>query len=410
MPVLTNIGQLACCGISGGQNDIHVFRNAALAWEGARVSWVGPAAETPARFASDLRLDARGRLVVPGLIDCHTHLAFGGWRADEFEQRISGKSYLDIAKAGGGILRTVEATRRMSERELSTRCAGFLTEMVKLGVTTVECKSGYGLDLATELKLLRAYAALRQRQPIKLVTTFLAHVVPPEFRQARADYVGQLRREFIPEVARERLAEFCDVFVDESAFSLEEARSILQAAVNSGLKPRLHADQLTNTGAAELAAELGAASADHLEQVTEAGIAALAGSGVVAVSLPVATLYLGARPMPARRLIAAGVPVAISTDFNPGTAPTFHLPLAMTLACSLQRMTPAEALKGATIYAAKALSRQADRGSLEPGMAADFVVIDASDVNLWLYHFRPNACLATFIDGIQVAGSPVRVS
>jgi imidazolonepropionase len=249
---LTNIGQLACCGISGGQSDIHVFRNAALAWEDARISWVGPAAETPARFASEQHFDARGRLVVPGLIDCHTHLAFGGWRADEFERRIGGKSYLEIAQAGGGILRTVDATRRISERELLTRCAGFLTEMVKLGITTVECKSGYGLDLASELKILRVYAALRTKQP----------------RQAREHFSGAHRRLSSGRPAptalaccdvslsgsgRERLAEFCDVFVDESAFSIEEARSILQAAADSGLRPPLHADQLTNSDAASLA-------------------------------------------------------------------------------------------------------------------------------------------------------------
>jgi imidazolonepropionase len=410
MPVLTNIGQLARCCLSGGQGDLHVLSDAALAWEGAAISWVGPAAELPARFALQQRFDAQRRLVIPGLVDCHTHLAFGGWRADEFEQRIKGKSYLEIAASGGGIQRTVEATRRTPEKELVLRGSGFLAEMVKLGITTVECKSGYGLDVETELKLLRVYAALRETQPVKLVSTFLAHTVPPEFRQARADYVALLCRELIPEIARRRLAEFCDVFVEDSAFSAKEARSILETAAGCGLKPRLHADQLTSVGAAELAAELAASSADHLERVSEAGIAALASAGVVAVSLPVATLYLGTPPMPARRLIEAGAPVAVSTDFNPGSAPTFHLPFAMTLACLLQRMTPAEVLKGATAYAAKALGRESDRGALEPGKAADFVIVDAQDVNQWLYHLRPNACLAAFIDGNQVAGHPVRIS
>jgi imidazolonepropionase len=206
-------------------------------------------------------------------------------------------------------------------------------------------------------------------------------------------------------VSRRRLAEFCDVFVEQSAFTLDEARSILEVARKEGLKPRLHAEQLSRTGAAELASEFHAASADHLEHVSEAGIRALAKNGVVAVSLPIATLYLDTPPMPARQLIAAGVPVAVSTDFNPGSAPSFHLPLAMLLACTLQKMTPAEAVKGATIYAAKAIDREEDRGSLEEGKAADFSLVDANDVNHWISHFRANSCLAVFIDGRQVSGT-----
>jgi imidazolonepropionase len=279
--------------------------------------------------------------------------------------------------------------------------------MVALGVTTVEGKSGYGLDREHELELLRVYRRLAESEPVGIVPTFLgAHVVPPEYRERREAYVALLVDELIPAVAAERLATACDVFVEESAFSVEEARRILLAGRAAGLAPRLHADQLTSGGGAELAAEVGALSADHLEHVSERGVAALAAAGVVAVSLPIASLYLGQAPMPARRLIAGGVAVAVATDFNPGSAPSYHLPLAMTLACTLQRMTPAEALKGATAYAAKALGLERRVGSLERGKAADFAVMDAPDVEHWLYHLRPNACRLTVAAGRVVWRAP----
>lgn len=401
MKVLANISQLATCRAEGGQGDIHGISNAAMVWEDGIVAWVGPEKDLPSKYYATERLDAGGRLVIPGLIDCHTHLAFGGWRADEFEQRIAGRSYLDIARGGGGIAATVRQTRAASEQELVTRARVFLDEMLALGVTSVECKSGYGLSLDAELKLLRVYRRLASEQPVRLVPTFLgAHVVPPEFRDHPGDYVDLLVDRMIPAVAGEKLAECCDIFVEESAFSVADARRILRAGQRAGLAPKLHADQLSSGGGAELAAEVKALSADHLEHISEHGIAAMAGAGVVAVSLPLASLYLGQPPMPARRLIEAGVAVAVATDFNPGSAPSYHLPLALTLACTLQRMTPAEALKGATLFAARAGGREAGSGSLEPGKAADFAVLDSPDVNHWLYHFRPNACVMTVIGGI----------
>jgi imidazolonepropionase len=402
LKLLHNIAQLATCRAEGGQGDIHAVPNAAMAWDGGVIRWVGPEKELPAEYRRAERIDAAGRLVIPGLVDCHTHLAFAGWRADEFEQRIRGRSYLDIARAGGGIASTVRQTRAAGEEELLQRTAAFLEGMVALGVTTVECKSGYGLEPEAELKLLRVYRRLSREQPVRIVPTFLgAHVVPPEFGDNRDGYVDLLVNEMIPAVARERLAVSCDVFVEESAFTLDEARRILGAGRKAGLAARLHADQLTDGGGAELAAEVGALSADHLEHVSERGIAAMAAAGVVAVSLPLASLYLGQPPMPARRLIQAGVPVAVATDFNPGSAPSYHLPLALTLACTLQRITPAEALKGATIYAARAVGQEATVGSLEAGKAADFSVIDAPDVNHWLYHFRPNASVMTAVGGTE---------
>lgn len=400
MRLLHNIGQLATCRFEGGQADIHSIADAALAWDGGVITWVGRERELPPEYRDAERLDAGGRLVAPGLIDCHTHLAFGGWRAGEFEQRIQGRSYQEIARAGGGIMETVRQTRLASEQELIERSRHFLDEMLALGITTVECKSGYGLDEVNELKLLRVYRQLATDQPVRLISTFLgAHVVPPEYRDNRSRFISLLIEGWLPSVAKSRLASCCDVFVEEAAFSVDEARLILQAAQRSGLKAKLHADQLSSGGGAELAAEIGALSADHLEHVSERGIAAMASSGVVAVSLPLASLYLGQPPMPARRLIAAGVPVAVATDFNPGSAPSYHLPLALTLACTLQRMTPAEALKGATVYAAKAVGLQDTVGSLEAGKSADFVLIDAPDVTHWLYHLRSNACLMTVVEG-----------
>jgi imidazolonepropionase len=272
---------------------------------------------------------------------------------------------------------------------------------VKLGVTTIECKSGYGLDEDTEFRLLRVYRDLADDGGMDIVPTFLgAHVVPPEYRERREDYIALLTGTMIPAIARDGLADFCDVFVEQSAFSIDETRRILRTARGAGLGLKLHADQLTPGGGAELAAELGAASADHLECISAEGIGKLAEAGVVAVTLPLASLYLHHTPAPARAMIEGGVAVAVATDFNPGSAPSFHLPLAMMLACTTQRMSPAEVLKGATLFAARAIGREPVTGSLEPGKRADFALIDAPDVNQWLYHFRPNACVLTVSRGM----------
>lgn len=400
MPRLENIGCLATCANPSGQDDIGLIRDAALVWRDGIVRWAGPAAALPAEYEAEPVWSAGGRLVIPGLVDAHTHLAFGGWRANEFADRIRGRSYLEIAAAGGGIASTVRATRALDEDALFVRAGGFASEMVALGVTTIEAKSGYGLDLETELRLLRVYRRLGEMGPARIVATCLAaHVVPTEWAADRAGYVKLITEGILPAVAEEGLAEFCDAFVEDSAFSAGEASRICERGCELGLRPKLHVDQLTGGGGAELAASLGAVSADHLEYVSEAGIEALAAAGVVGVTLPLATLYLNQAPPPARDLIEAGVAVAVASDFNPGTAPSCHLPFAMTLACTRQRMTPAEVLKGATRYAARAVGRESEVGSLEPGAAADFAVIDAPDVEHWLYHLRPNACVATAVGG-----------
>jgi len=399
VPVLTDIATLATCPPEGGQGEIGLIKDAALVWEGEEVVWAGPEASLPETYSDFPRESAEGRTVIPGFIDCHTHLAFGGWRADEFEQKLLGTPYLEIARQGGGIVSTVKSTRAASETELHGRARGFLDEMLRLGVTTVECKSGYGLNVEDELKQLRVYRQLAEEGPQRIEATFLgAHIVPPEFKDNRIAYIWLLTDELIPRIAEEGLARFCDVFVEDTAYSPDEARTILDAAAKHGLVGKLHADQITDTGGGSLAAEMNAASADHLECISEQSIEAMAKAGTVAVSLPLATMYLNQKPMPARKLIDAGVAVAVATDFNPGSAPSFDLHLALWLACTRQRMTPAEALKGATAYAARALLRD-DIGSLAPGKRADFVVLDAPTINHWLYHFRPNTVLRTVIGG-----------
>lgn len=399
MPLLTNISHLYTCA-GEAQEEVGHVADAALAWEGGIIRWAGPAKELPAEFRTWETEDAGGRIVIPGLIDCHTHLAFGGWRADDFVRRIRGESYLQIAQAGGGIASTVAKTRGLSEAELADRAAEFLEDVVSLGVTTLEAKSGYGLTVDDELKTLRAYRTLSTRQPVRLIPTFLgAHTIPPEYKDDRAGYVKLVVEQMLPAIATEKLARFCDAFVEASAFTHDEARTIFAAAKRLGLVPKLHADQITANGGAELAAEVGAASADHLEHISDAGIAAMQQAGTVAVSLPLATLYLNASPLPARKLIEAGVPVAVATDFNPGSAPSWHLPLAMMLGCNLQRMTPAEVLVGATRAAARAVRRD-DLGVLAPGKQADYALIEADDLTQWLYHFRPNACVRTVVGGM----------
>lgn len=400
MKVLENIANLYTAPAEGRADEVGVIEKAALVWNHDQVLWAGPESAVPDEFAGAERIDAGGRCVVPGLIDCHTHLCFGGWRGDEFAARLAGKSYQEIQAAGGGINSTVKQTREASAEELADKAAAVLADMARLGVTTVEAKSGYGLDHANEIKQLEVYQRLNQSQPLDIVPTFLgAHLVPFDYRDRRADYLDLLCQTLIPEVAERKLARFCDVFIEENAFTLAEGRRILETAKAHGLGLKIHADQLSSGGGAGLAAELGAVSAEHLEYASNEDIAAMASAGTVAVSLPLASMYLREPFLPARKWMKAGARVAIATDFNPGSAPSYHLHLAMTLACIHQQMTPAEVLKGATSHAARAIGMEITHGSLLPGYQADFAIIDAPDINHWLYHFRPNACLATFKAG-----------
>jgi len=373
----------------GGDGDVSTAP--VIATWADRIVGVGPRADLErlleaegyplGRFA---RLDARGGSVTPGLVDPHTHLLFAGSREDELELRQQGASYMEILAAGGGILSTVEATRAASEDDLAAHGRRWLDEMLGHGTTTIEAKSGYGLDLPTELRLLEVAHALGREGPIDIVPTYLgAHAVPPEFL-ARPDgveaYVRHILDEQMPGVAAQGRARFCDVFCEEGAFTADQSERILRAAAGFGMGLRLHADEIVPSGGAELAAEIGAVSADHLAAPSAAGIDALAtasaeGRPVVATLLPATTWFLMKQHhAPARTFIERDVPVAIGTDFNPGTSPTPSLPLAMTLACLNLGLTPDEALAAVTINAAYAIGMGEEVGSLEGGKAADLVI------------------------------------
>ncbi len=400
MTILRNIGQLATCPANTAQQDAGLINDAALVFDQNRIAWAGREIHLPAEYGGHESIDCGQRLVIPGMIDCHTHLCFGGWRGDEFEMRLQGRSYQEIAAAGGGIRSTVAATRAIPAEQLMEKALHSLRGMLDLGVTTVECKSGYGLEQQTEFKQLEIYHQLNGLQPVELIPTFLgAHMVPDEYQQNREAYVELLCKQLIPEVGDRGLARFCDVFVEKGAFTLAEAGIILAAAKSAGLGLKVHADQLSNGGGATLAATVGAVSAEHLEYADAEGIRALAQAGTIAVSLPLASLYLHERYLPAREMLDAGVKVAIATDFNPGSAPSYHLPLAMTLACLNQKMTPQETLKGVTTVAARAILAEHRIGSLLPGYDADIAIIDAPSVNHWLYHFRANACCGVIKSG-----------
>jgi imidazolonepropionase len=373
---------------------IGLVRNAALVVEGGRTAWLGRDADLPSEFMHEADvIEAHGRVVMPGLVECHTHLVFGGDRAGEFELRARGATYEEIGRSGGGIAHTVRATRASAADELFVSGMQRLDELLKMGVTTAEAKSGYGLDVETELKILEVVQALDGRHPVDLVPTFLgAHVVAPEYRDKRGEYVELVCRQMLPAVARGGLARFCDVFCEQGAFTVEEAREILSAGLAFGLVPKIHAEQLSLAGACRLAAELGAASADHLDFAGPEEASALARAGVVAVLLPGATFFLGKSSFPdGRMFLEAGAEVALSTDFNPGSSYTVNLWLMGTMACTRCRMSPAEALRAMTVGAARALRLEASAGLLAPGRKADFLLLECRrwEEILYLYGRNP---------------------
>jgi len=346
------------------------------------------------------KLDVGGRVVLPGFVDSHTHLIHAASRAEEYELKIRGASYEEIARKGGGILNSVKKLRAATSEALKARARAALEEFASYGTTTIEAKSGYGLDVDSELKILRLQRELKSEQPLEIVSTFLgAHVVPPEFRgkpDGAERYTALLVEQMLPDVANENLAEFCDVFSDRGAFSLVQSRRILGEAQAHGLTPRLHAEQLSHTGATQLAVELGAASCDHLEQVNAADIRALAKSQTVATLLPGCDFHLGWKSYaPARKLIEAGAVVALATDYNPGTSPTVSMPMVLSLACTQLRMTPAEAIAAATINGAYALRRADNIGSLEVDKQADLAVFEVEDYREIPYYFGMQRCWMT---------------
>ena len=374
------------------ESGLGIVRNGAVAVRDGRIAWVGEAAKIPkAMMASPggQEIDATGKVVMPGLIDSHTHLVFAGSREREFEQRIQGLSYLEIAERGGGILSTINATRKASFDELFLLGKKRLNRLLSKGVTTIEAKSGYGLSVDDELKILKVTKALQDHHPVGIAPTFLgAHTVPEEFRSKRGRYVDIVIEEMIPRVAEEKLAEFCDVFCEGSAFSLQESKRILETGLRYGLRPKIHADQLTPGGGAELASELGACSADHLEYVSQNGMERMAEKGVVAVLLPGASFFLSMKKLPpARDMIEKGVSVALATDVNPGSSMTESLPLVMTMGCTMLKMLPREVIRAVTVHAAKALGREREIGRLEVGKKADIVLFDIPNYRYLPYHF-----------------------
>jgi len=349
-------------------------------------------------------VDAKGRAVLPGYVDAHAHPVFAGTRVDEYEQRALGATYQEIAAKGGGIRSTVRRTRAASEDELVAACKRYSEWFLRTGTTTVEAKSGYGLSLEDELKILRAVKRLDAETQLNYVPTFLgAHDVPDEYRARRADYVALLINEMLPRVAEEKLAEYCDVFCEEKVFTTDEAWRILSAARCHGLGLRLHADQLTLSGGAKLAAELSATTADHLEHTDAEGIAALKAAGVQPVLLPGSVYALGHTRYPAaREMIEAGLAIVLATDFNPGSSPTPSMQMILSLASTHLKMTPSEALTAATINAAHSLGRGASIGSLEAGKRADFVIHDCADWRETVYFFGLEHACQTYVAGVKV--------
>ena len=419
--VIRNIGQLLTMdSASGGRGDdeqdpiagLGLILDGAVAIGNGRIVWVGRESELAQAVQTDNAemVDVGGRVVMPGLVDCHTHTLFAGSRAQEFSRRVGGDSYEEILASGGGIHATVRATREASQELLVATGRSRLSTFLSFGVTTLETKSGYGLDLGTELKLMRAAKDLNSAHAIDVVPTLLgAHVVPKEFQSKRASYVDMVVEEMIPRVAEEGLARFCDVFCDRGAFDLNETRRILQAGLDHGLVPKLHGEQLARSGSVELAIEMGAASIDHLECANEEDAKRLAESETVAVLLPGATYFLGKTSFAnGRQLADAGCRVAVSTDFNPGSSNTENLPLILNMACLYNRLYPREVLLGATRWAAEALRLGDQIGSLTSGRMADLLVLDLRDYRNFVYHFGVNHTHLVFKGGklAWVACSP----
>jgi imidazolonepropionase len=353
------------------------------------------------------RISAENCVVMPGFVDCHSHPVFTEFRLHDFEQRIKGCSYQEISDRGGGILSTVQQVRAATRDELIQKTLPRLRSFLKHGTTTLEAKSGYGLDLESELKMLEAIHLCKERTPLELVPTFLgAHEIPPEYRDAPRRYLGELIHTILPEVARLSLAEYCDAFVEPRIFDLASAKALFLAAQKHGLKLRLHADQFSRSGATGLGVRLGAITVDHLEQIEEKEIELLARGHTLAVLLPGPAYHLGSdRYAPARRLIEAGVPVALATDFNPGSSPVLNMQMILSIACTQMRMTPAEAIVAATINGAFALDRGNRCGSLEAGKHADLCIMDVSDYRQIPYCFGVNHCRAVFKNGRIVFSS-----
>ncbi|HET9857344.1 MAG TPA: imidazolonepropionase [Chthoniobacterales bacterium] len=383
-------------------SELGIIRDGGVLIHDGKIDIVGPSNEIEKKAANAEVVDLGGRLVLPGFVDAHTHLVFVGNRLDDFERRARGETYEQIAKAGGGIWSTVEKTRAASEADLFAQAKKHAEWFLRYGTTTVEAKSGYGLTLEDELKILRVMQRLNNEMPLEIVPTFLgAHAVP---RGTSPDeYVDLVLNEMLPRVAKEKLAEFCDVFCERGYFDVEQSRKILSAAKKLGFKLRGHVDQLTNSGGAKLMAELGATTADHLEKTDEEGIAALKSAKTQPVLLPGSVYALGSTSYPrAREMIEAGLAVVLATDFNPGSSPTVSMPMILSLACTQMKMSPTEAITAATINAAHSLNCGDKIGSLEPGKLANLAVFDCEDYRELAYRFGVSQTHAVYVKGERI--------
>ncbi len=383
--------------------ELGIIRDGGILIANGKIVATGPTRtlQSKARKMRAKEVDCGNRVVMPGFVDPHTHLVFAGDRVGDYEKRIQGRSYQEIAAEGGGIRHTARLFARASAHSLEAQASRYLSHFAEHGTTTVEIKSGYGLDVATEIKAMEVIRHLRKTSPIEIVPTLLAaHALPKRFEGRRGEYLDLIARELIPQVAKRKLAEFVDCFCDRGAFSVAECRRVLRAARLRGFKLRVHADQLEQTRATRLAVEMGAASADHLDRIHALDINELAASDTVAVLIPAANFFLGLKNYaPARRLIDAGAAVALATDFNPGTSPTVNMQFILSLACGYLRMTPAEAIVAATINAAYSLGRADRLGSLEPGKDADIIVMDVDDYRAIPYYVGWNHCAMTIRRG-----------
>ncbi|MFZ1218467.1 MAG: imidazolonepropionase [Chthoniobacterales bacterium] len=385
--------------------ELAILRHGGMLVEDGQIVKTGPSDEIEKALPAGTEIvNAQGKVVLPGFVDAHAHPVFGGNRVDEFEMRARGATYEEIASGGGGIRSTVRKTRAASEDELLSQAQKHARWFLQGGTTTVEAKSGYGLTVDDELKMLRVIARLNRETPIEFVPTFLgAHAIPDEFENAPGQYVALVIHKMLPRVAEERLAESCDIFCERGYFDLADSEKILRAAQEHGLRLRMHVDQLSNSGGAFLAARLHAATADHLEQVNAAEITALAEAGVQPVLLPGSVYALGkTRYPPAREMIQAGLAVVLATDFNPGSSPTPSMPIVLSLAATQLKMTPAESITAATINAAYSLNRGHQIGSLEPGKLANFVLHDCGDYRELAYYFGIAQTNAVYVRGEKV--------
>ena len=401
--LLTNIGMLATPeGTSAKkgaeQGQIRFLKDAWVLIQDEHISQVGTGA--PPAVSDAQVVDAGGNLVTPGLVDAHTHLIFGGWRQNELGMKLHGKSYLEIQNAGGGIQSTTNATRQATEEELTAKAAKALDEMMRFGTTTCEAKSGYGLSLEHELKQLRAIRRLQEEHPMDVAATFMgAHLVPAEYKQNRAEYIRLVCEEMMPAVKEQGIAKYCDVFCEADTFSVEESRQVLEAGLKYGLRPKIHADEIEAIGGSQLAGEIGAISAEHLIVCPPEGIESLAKGGVIACLLPATSFNLGSTFAPARAMVEAGVPVAMATDFNPGSCPCLNLQFVINLGCLKYRLTPEEVLTAVTLNAAAAIDMADQVGSVEAGKLGDLVIWDAPDLDYICYRIGSNLAKAVINRG-----------